>query len=76
MSLGLTDSQYYSDIADAIREKTGSEAELAPSEMSAAISEINDIYESFTYVGDGIEPNTHITFPTNNPSRIIYSIIR
>lgn len=40
MSLGLTDSQYYSDIADAIREKTGSAAELAPSEMSAAIAEI------------------------------------
>lgn len=41
MSLGLTDSQYYSDIADAIREKTGSEAELTPSEMSAAIAEIS-----------------------------------
>ena len=41
MSLGLTDSQYYSDIADAIREKTGSEATLAPSEMSTAIAEIS-----------------------------------
>jgi hypothetical protein len=77
MSLGLTDSQYYSDIADAIREKTGSAATLAPSEMSAAIGEITVgvNYKSFTYVGDGVEPNRHITFPTNNPNRIIYSVI-
>ena len=40
MSLGITDTQHYSDIADAIRAKNGSADTYAPSQMATAISNI------------------------------------
>jgi len=39
--LGLTDSQNYSDIADAIRAKTGTTSTYAPDEMALAIRSIS-----------------------------------
>lgn len=40
MAKVVTDSQHYSDIADAIREKTGSSATYTPAEMAPAIAAI------------------------------------
>ena len=41
MSIGILDSQYLSDIADAIRSKTGSSSTMAVSEFATAISNID-----------------------------------
>lgn len=41
MATVVTDNKHYSDIAAAIREKTGSEATLLPSEMAEAIANIS-----------------------------------
>ncbi|WP_165043646.1 hypothetical protein [Adlercreutzia sp. ZJ138] len=40
MTIGITDSQHYQDIADAIREKTGGTAQMSPGEMAAEIAGI------------------------------------
>jgi len=40
MSLGITDTQHYSDIADAIRAKNGSADTYTPSEMATAIGDL------------------------------------
>lgn len=40
MAIILTDNQHYSDIADAIREKNGTQNTYLPSEMAAAITDL------------------------------------
>lgn len=40
MSIGYTDLQHYSDIADAIRAKSGASASYTPAQMAAAIASI------------------------------------
>lgn len=77
MSLGLTDSQYYSDIADAIREKTGSAAALAPSEISAAISGIGvnttiGIFFNFT-PNANTTPTSVMLFKNGNTMYCVYT---
>lgn len=42
MSTIKTDSQHYTDIANAIREKTGTETTYKPSEMSVGVEEVYD----------------------------------
>lgn len=44
MAKGLVTQQYLSDIADAIREKNGTETEYLPSEMAAAVAAIPNSY--------------------------------
>lgn len=40
MAIGVTNKQYYEDIADAIREKNGTQDTYAPNEMAQAILDI------------------------------------
>lgn len=42
MAVGLVTDTYMSDLADAIREKLGTEDEYLPSEMAAAILRIGE----------------------------------
>lgn len=56
--LGITDTQNYTDIADAIRAKNGSADTYMPSEMAAAISALPSAggglpsaYQQVTYIG-------------------------
>lgn len=57
MSIIVTDSQHYSDIADAIRAKTSSSGTFKPSEMASAISAIPG--------GGGITPSGTINISEN-----------
>ena len=54
MAMILTDSSNYSAIAEAIREKTGTEDTYKPSEMAAAIEAIQGGGEDNTFLEGGI----------------------
>ena len=51
---GITDSRHYEDIADAIRAKNGTKASYYPSEMAAAILEIQGSGEGDSFGGKEI----------------------
>lgn len=42
MATGLTDSKHYTDIANAIREKTGETEQFAPSQMAEKVADVYD----------------------------------
>lgn len=55
MAIKLTDTQYYSDIADAIREKNGSSDTYTPSQMAEAIADIQAAPFTFGEIPDYVK---------------------
>ena len=61
MSLGITDTQNYTDIADAIRAKNGSADTYKPDEMATAISNLPSGGGGITVTTGTFTPATDIT---------------
>lgn len=64
MAKVLTNNQNYTNIANAIRAKNGEEVRYFPSEMAAAIEELNNLPETTTITIDDSQYNyfEHITY--------------
>lgn len=72
MATVTTNNQYYTDIANAIRDKNGTQTQYMPSEMAAAITAIS---------GGGSQNNFGLSIPIDifwkklfDPSKIIFSM--
>jgi len=80
MSLGITDTQNYADIADAIRAKNGSADTYTPSEMATAIGDLptpTPVTKGLVfsdYDADGFPTKAEIVGMTNIPDNYANSI--
>lgn len=80
MSKKLYTESDIEDIADAIREKNGSNDTYKVAEMSAAIRSLptggggDFILKRFSYIGDGGEPNTKISFVGKETPIIVFVV--